>query len=687
MTEAKRPLKVFLSYASQDKPVVHDLSRRLSDERWIETWLDVKRLLPGQDWRIKIEEAVEDSDIVIICLSSNSVTKEGYVQKELRYAREIALEKPEEAIFLVPLRLDECEVPRGLRFLQWVDYFGERKDESYTALIESLKLRHEQKLKLEEIERARKEKLDHELAERTVREKAEREAIEKAAREMVEQEAAEKARLEAEEQLKQKVAREKAEREEVERKAKEKDAREKAEKESVEKARLETQELERQKAIREKLEREKAEKDAVQKAWFDKTWSEAEERARQKAEKEKADQEEVEKIPREKSEGKKKEREFVERPENRVEKSTPIEEPARRSTQVEPKPLKARTVQRNTGAQITIGVVGFAIVALVIGVLGSNNGDIPTTSIPTSTSTTQIQPLDLPTKTQKPEPTPTETSNQSSVSSLQADIPDGLSGRLVFTLYGDIYNLSSGDIYSMNLDTGKIEVIYQNGSSVFDVDRDTFGFNANEEMILYDILTNEITAILKPDSSIVLDYSHLNEKAILNWAGLQVASLEGGELINPINVIPNLNDMDCPQWHPSRAGRLLYEAYAPGGSSYGSVVNMIDAVPGSEPIRLAWGIDNAGRVSCASWSPDGKSIAFGNSSNYSAWGEPGIHIVNYISGGKTKITSTRGYHPVWSPDGNFIAFLTDQGISIISIDGSNEQLVLNERCGSLIWMP
>ncbi len=103
---------------------------------WINPWVDEKKLLPGQDWRLKIEEAVETSDAVIICLSNRSVTKEGYVQKELRYAREIALEKPEETIFLIPLRLDECNVPRGLRFYQWVDYFGEMKDEAYKALIE-----------------------------------------------------------------------------------------------------------------------------------------------------------------------------------------------------------------------------------------------------------------------------------------------------------------------------------------------------------------------------------------------------------------------------------------------------------------------------------------------------------------------------------------------------------------------
>ena len=140
MNQPQRPLKVLLSYASQDKPLVRELSRRLVGEGWIDTWQDEKNLLPGQDWRVKIEEAVEEADVVIIVLSQNSVSKEGHVQKELRYAREIALEKPEDAIFLIPLRLDECEVPRGLRFYQWVDYFGERKTEGYDSLVKSLKM-------------------------------------------------------------------------------------------------------------------------------------------------------------------------------------------------------------------------------------------------------------------------------------------------------------------------------------------------------------------------------------------------------------------------------------------------------------------------------------------------------------------------------------------------------------------
>lgn len=194
MSEPKRLLKVFLSYASQDKPVVRELSGRLAGEGWIDPWVDEKKLLPGQDWRTKIEEAVETSDIVVICLSSNSITKEGFVQKELRYAREISFEKPDGTLFLIPLRLDDCTVPRGLRFYQWGDYFGEEKEETYSALLESLKLRYEQKLRLEKEEHIHKEKekQEHDAAEKAALKKIENGPIERAKREKAEREIAER---------------------------------------------------------------------------------------------------------------------------------------------------------------------------------------------------------------------------------------------------------------------------------------------------------------------------------------------------------------------------------------------------------------------------------------------------------------------------------------------------------------
>ncbi len=83
-----------------DKPVVRELYRRLLAENRFDSWLYEEMLLPGQDWDLEIEKTVESSDAVIVCVSSVSVAKEGYVQRELRRVLDIALEKPEERYLL-----------------------------------------------------------------------------------------------------------------------------------------------------------------------------------------------------------------------------------------------------------------------------------------------------------------------------------------------------------------------------------------------------------------------------------------------------------------------------------------------------------------------------------------------------------------------------------------------------------
>lgn len=137
-----RKLRVFLCHASKDKPTVRELYKKLCAEDWIQPWLDEEELLPGQDWNLEIEKAVESSDAVIVCVSHISVAKEGYVQKELRQVLEIALNKLDGAIFVIPVRLDECELPRSIRDRQGLDFFPEdRRDSAMRKLLASLKIR------------------------------------------------------------------------------------------------------------------------------------------------------------------------------------------------------------------------------------------------------------------------------------------------------------------------------------------------------------------------------------------------------------------------------------------------------------------------------------------------------------------------------------------------------------------
>jgi len=130
-------LKVFICHSKEDKPAARKLYNRLK-KIGLSPWLDEKELLPGQDWKLEIEKAVKGSDAIIICLSHNSVNKEGYVQKEIAFALEIAQEKPEGTIYLIPLKLEECDVPHRLQNWQWVNYFDK---DGYKQLTSSLRYR------------------------------------------------------------------------------------------------------------------------------------------------------------------------------------------------------------------------------------------------------------------------------------------------------------------------------------------------------------------------------------------------------------------------------------------------------------------------------------------------------------------------------------------------------------------
>jgi hypothetical protein len=108
--------------------------------RGINPWLDEAKLLPGENWDYEITKAVKDTDVVIVCLSKNAVCKEGYVQKEIKRALDVADEKPEGTIFVIPLKLEECNVPERLSRWQWVNYY---ENDSFNRLIKSLRKRAE----------------------------------------------------------------------------------------------------------------------------------------------------------------------------------------------------------------------------------------------------------------------------------------------------------------------------------------------------------------------------------------------------------------------------------------------------------------------------------------------------------------------------------------------------------------
>lgn len=135
-----RPLRVFLCHSSADKPAVRELYQKLRAEAWIQPWLDEEELFPGMDWNLEIEKAIEATDVILVCLSNNSITKEGYIQREIRIALDYADYKPEGTLFIIPVRLEKCIPPKRLARWQYADYFEGQREQGVKRLLASLKM-------------------------------------------------------------------------------------------------------------------------------------------------------------------------------------------------------------------------------------------------------------------------------------------------------------------------------------------------------------------------------------------------------------------------------------------------------------------------------------------------------------------------------------------------------------------
>jgi hypothetical protein len=117
------PSKVFISYAREDSAAATRLFHDLA-VMGVDPWLDQERLLPGQRWEREIRAALQASDFVVLLLSKQQVLKRGYVQSEIRLALRVLDEVPDNRVFLLPVRLDDCQPANDrLSELHWLDLF------------------------------------------------------------------------------------------------------------------------------------------------------------------------------------------------------------------------------------------------------------------------------------------------------------------------------------------------------------------------------------------------------------------------------------------------------------------------------------------------------------------------------------------------------------------------------------
>jgi hypothetical protein len=123
-----RSLRIFLSHASEDKAHAKKLAGRLAYLGY-SPWLDDSDLAPGDEWREHILQMIDISDLFVVLLSRALVAKQGFVQEEIQFA--LTTSRRRDRAFIIPLKLEQCEIPVALQPWQCGDIFTELGEERF----------------------------------------------------------------------------------------------------------------------------------------------------------------------------------------------------------------------------------------------------------------------------------------------------------------------------------------------------------------------------------------------------------------------------------------------------------------------------------------------------------------------------------------------------------------------------
>lgn len=118
------PLKIMISYPSEKLKIATDVYEFLSG-LGLDIWFDKRNLVGGDSWDREINKAIDQSEMIVMITSLQTISKSGVVQRELNKALHVANDKPIGANFIVNLRADNVSLPPELSKYQWIDMFSE----------------------------------------------------------------------------------------------------------------------------------------------------------------------------------------------------------------------------------------------------------------------------------------------------------------------------------------------------------------------------------------------------------------------------------------------------------------------------------------------------------------------------------------------------------------------------------
>ena len=145
---------VFLSHSSKDKEVVRAVAERLRADG-LRVWFDEWALKPGDNLPRKLDDGLEESRVLVLCMSANAFGSD-WTQLEagtFRFRDPMNKERR-----FIPLRLDAAPIEDSLAQFLYIDWLPEAREREYAKLLEACRPPLTQPIEEQELARARFER-------------------------------------------------------------------------------------------------------------------------------------------------------------------------------------------------------------------------------------------------------------------------------------------------------------------------------------------------------------------------------------------------------------------------------------------------------------------------------------------------------------------------------------------------
>lgn len=131
MSEGTFTYDVFLSHSSKDKAIVRNIAERLKKDG-VKVWFDEWEIKPGDSIPAKVEEGLENSRVLVLCMSANAFGSD-WAQLE-SYAFRFRDPLNKERRFLT-LRLDETDIKGSLAQFRYINWLPSCVENGYVELL------------------------------------------------------------------------------------------------------------------------------------------------------------------------------------------------------------------------------------------------------------------------------------------------------------------------------------------------------------------------------------------------------------------------------------------------------------------------------------------------------------------------------------------------------------------------